>query len=117
MVETHVHYPTDINLLYDAMRKVITLTAQWCDEHQLSDWRQHAYNLRHLKRLMRAAQNKKRSKARSEEQQQKNAALIAAAHQEYLDVAERYLKKAQVSLAVLGKRATEAFHILKKIQI
>jgi hypothetical protein len=28
VVETHVHYPTDINLLYDAMRKVITLTGQ-----------------------------------------------------------------------------------------
>ena len=27
VVETDVHYPTDINLLYDAMRKVITLTA------------------------------------------------------------------------------------------
>ena len=26
VVETDVHYPTDSNLLYDAMRKVITLT-------------------------------------------------------------------------------------------
>jgi len=25
VVETNVHYPTDINLLYDAMRKLITL--------------------------------------------------------------------------------------------
>ena len=28
VVETNVHYPTDINLLYDAMRKVISLTPQ-----------------------------------------------------------------------------------------
>src|ERR1022692_305784 len=63
VVETDVHYPTDINLLYDAMRKIITLTARWCEEHDISDWRQHAYNVRHLKRHMRAAQNKKRSKA------------------------------------------------------
>ena len=27
VVETHVHYPTDINLLLDALRKAITLTA------------------------------------------------------------------------------------------
>ena len=36
VVETHVHYPTDINLLLDAMRKVITLTAQWCELRGLS---------------------------------------------------------------------------------
>jgi len=27
VVETDVHYPTDINLLWDTMRKVITLIA------------------------------------------------------------------------------------------
>ena len=117
VVETNVHYPTDINLLYDAMRKVITLTAQWCEQHELSHWRQHAYNVRHLKRLMRTAQNKKRSNAQSEEQQEKNATLIAEAHQEYLDIAERYLKKAQVTLALLDKRVTDKFDALKKLEI
>lgn len=29
VVETDVHFPTDISLLWDAMRKAITLTAQW----------------------------------------------------------------------------------------
>lgn len=117
VVETNVHYPTDINLLYDAMRKVITLTAQWCDQHEFSDWRQHAYNVRHLKRLMRAAQNKKRSKAKSEEQQEKNAVLIVEAHQEYLDVAQRYLNKAQATRTLLDKRVTNEFDVLKKLEI
>ena len=81
VVETDVHFPTDINLLCDAMRKVIILTAQWCDEHDVGDWRQHAYNVRHIKRLMRSAQNRKRSKAKSEEQQKKNETLIVKAHQ------------------------------------
>jgi len=117
VVETNVHYPTDINLLYDAMRKVITLTAQWCEQHELSHWRQYAYNVRHIKRLMRAAQNKKRSKAKSEEQKEKNAALVAQAHQEYLDVAERYLGKAQVSLALLEEQVTNEFDVVKKLEI
>jgi hypothetical protein len=99
------------------MRKVITLSARWCEQHDVSDWRQHAYNVRHLKRLMRAAQNKKRSKAKSEEQQEKNAALIAEAHQAYLEVAERYLKKAQATLALLDKRVTNEFDVLKKLEI
>ena len=76
VLETNVHYPTDINLLIDALRKVITLTAQWCDDLGLTDWRQHAYNVRHVKRLMRSAQNKKRSKATSAEREEQNEALI-----------------------------------------
>jgi transposase, IS5 family len=46
--QTHVHYPTDINLLYDAMRKIITLTGRWCEQKQVSAWRQHQHNVRHL---------------------------------------------------------------------
>jgi transposase, IS5 family len=116
--QTDVHYPTDINLLYDAMRKVVTLTGALCDRQGLSDWRQHAYNVRHLKRLMRAAQNRKRSRAHSEAQQEKRAALIRASHQAYLDVAERYLAKARDTLTqltlsserdVLRKREIEGF--------
>lgn len=118
VVETDVHFPTDINLLFDAMRKVITLTAQWCDEHDLGDWRQHAYNVRHIKRLMRGAQNKKRSKAKSEEQQKKNATLIVKAHQEYLDVAGRYLQKAHVTIAMLEQHGfTSESDVLKKLEI
>ena len=112
-METDVHLPTDINLLYeklvsrhryDAMRKVITLMARWSDEHDLSYWRQHAYNIRQLKRLMRAAQNKKRSKAKSEEQKKKNEALIVKAHQAYLDTASHELNKARDTLATLDQR-------------
>ena len=118
VVETHVHYPTDINLLYDAMRKVITLTARWCDQHEMSDWRQHPYNMRHLKRLMRKAQNKKRSKAQAEQQQQKNAALCIEAHQAYLDVAERYLNKAQATLVKLEQSGHgDDCDVLRKLEI
>ena len=117
MVETNVHYPTDINLLYDAMRKVITLTAQWCDQREVSDWRQHPYNVRHLKRLMRKAQNNKRSKARSEQQQKRNAALCIEAHQGYLDVAERYLNKAPVTLARLDQSGRSNEFDVRKLEI
>lgn len=118
VVETDVHYPTDINLLYDAMRKVITLTARWCERQEVREWRQSKYNVRHLKRLLRQAQNKKRSKARSEEQQKRNAALISEAHREYLDVAERYLNKAQVTLAKLEQSGLDnAFDLVRELEI
>ena len=101
VVETNVHFPTDINLLFDAMRKVITLSADLCDRHGLSDWRQHRYNVRQVKRLMRTAQNKKRAKANTEEQKKKRDALIVEAHQDYLHVAQGYLNKAHYTLETL----------------
>lgn len=118
VVETHVHYPTDINLLYDAVRKVITLTARWCERQEVSDWRQHSYNVRHLKRLLRKAQNHKRRKVKSEDQQKKNAALCIEAHQTYLDVAERYLNKAQATLSRLEQSGLHnEFDVVRKLEI
>lgn len=118
VLETHVHYPTDINLLWDAMRKTITLTAQWCEDLGMSDWRQCAYNARQVKRLMRTAQNKKRSKAKSAEQVRKNEVLIVQAHQDYLNVAQGYLDKARQTLALIDKRALSgALNMGRKVQI
>jgi hypothetical protein len=100
------------------MRKVITLTAQWCDRLDLSDWRQYKYNIRHVKQLMRTAQNKKRSKARSPAQQEKNAALIVAAHEEYLVVTANYLGKARATLATLVQHACASeMDVVAKIEI
>ena len=118
VVETDVHYPTDINLLLDAMRKVITLSAQLCEDCGFTEWRQHAYNVRHVKRHMRTAQNKKRSKARSPEQQQKNATLIVQAHQQYLGVAQQYLDKArQTLIAMQSQGFANALGVVKKLEI
>ena len=117
VVETHVHFPTDISLLYDAMRKVITLTGRWCEHKQVSDWRQHQHNVKHLKRLMRRAQNTRRSKAKSEEQKQKNEALTQEAYQAYLDVAERYLNKARATLAKLKAISIDEYDVLRKLTI
>jgi IS5 family transposase len=108
VVKTDVHYPTDISLLYDAMRKVIELIAELCDRHEVSEWRQHAYNVRHVKRLMRRAQNKKRSKAKSPERVEESAALIVEAHQDYLEVATTYWHKARATLAMLTRQGLSA---------
>jgi IS5 family transposase len=104
VVETNVHFPTDINLLYDAMRKVITLVADLCDSHGASDWRQHVYNVKHVKRLMQTAQNKKRMSAKTEEQKKKRDELIVGAHQDYMVICQKYLNKAAFTLDMLEKQ-------------
>ena len=114
VVETNVHYPTDINLLLDAMRKIITLSAQWCAMHGDSSWRQYDYNLRQIKRCMRSVQNKKRSRSGNALQQEKNAELIKKAHQEYLDNAQLYLTKARHTIASMEQAGHSAEGDLKK---
>jgi len=101
VVETDVHYPTDINLLWDAMRKVITLIATWFAFWGLSDWRQSAYNLRQLKKAFRKAQQAKRSSSKDPEKQAAQAQRVMEAHQAYLDLARQWLCKAEDSVARL----------------
>lgn len=119
VVKTNVHYPTDINLLFDAMRKIITLTARLCEAHNLSEWRQYAYNVKHLKRLMRAAQMKKRGGGKTEEQKRKRQEQMIAAHQQYMDIAQQYLDKARLSLKrlqELGVLSANQMLILLEVQ-
>jgi hypothetical protein len=95
VVETHVHYPTDINLLWDALRKTIEISAQLCQAHGLSDWRQSAYNLRKVKKLFRHAQKLKHSTSKDEDKRQAKQAAAQQAHRVYLEQARVYLERAQ----------------------
>ena len=101
VVETDVHFPTDINLLLDAMRRVITMIAWLCGLAGLSIWRQSSHNLKRLKRLYRKAQNLKRSKAKSEKKRKKREREIVQAHREYTDEAQGFLEKARITLPLL----------------
>jgi transposase, IS5 family len=95
VVETHVHYPTDINLLWDAIRKTIEIAADLCQAHGLTDWRQSAYNLRQFKKLYRQAQKLKHSTSKDEGKRQDKAAAMRDAHRAYLEQAQVYLDRAR----------------------
>jgi hypothetical protein len=97
VVETHVHYPTDINLLWDAIRKTIEICASLCDTHGLTDWRQSAYNLRQFKKLFRHAQKLKHSTSKDESKRQVKQAAMRQAHHAYLAQAQVHLERAQVT--------------------
>lgn len=108
VVETDVHYPTDINLLLDALRKSITLTARLCEHYDASTWRQSAYNLRHVKRLMRHAQNTKRSKSKTQTQKIKRETLVIKAHRDYIVAAWGYVQKIENTLLALEKQGFQS---------
>ena len=101
VVETHVHYPTDITLLFDAIRKVIQLTARLCEHHGVSDWRQSVYQVKKIKRQMRKTQKKKRASGRSEPQKEKCAQAVKDSHQTLIVMAQSNLDKAKNTLKTL----------------
>jgi transposase, IS5 family len=53
VVETHIHYPTDTNLLYDSARKSLDMIAKLGEELSLSGWRKIKYWYRKMRRAER----------------------------------------------------------------
>jgi hypothetical protein len=97
VVETDVHYPTDINLLYDAVRKTIETSAALSETEGLSDWRQSAYNIRCVKKAYRRAQQRKRSSAKDPAKRAARLEAIRTAHAEYLALCEGFLERARLT--------------------
>ena len=118
VVETNVKYPTDINLLLDAMRTVISLTAKLCDNHDVSDFRQSKYNIRQVKQFMRRVQNTKRAKLKDETKKAAQVIEIKQAHSEYIELSQQHLFKVTTTLhklVELGLTAQEVV-IVQKIR-
>ena len=101
VVETDVHYPTDINLLFDAIVKVIHLITLICLSVGIPGWRQSQHNIKKIKKLFRKAQNLKRSTSKNKKQQAERQELIIAAHQAYLDLVESFLERVKEIIKML----------------
>ena len=104
VTRTHVEYPTDIGLLFDAIRKIIVLTARSHDEYDLSEWRQHQFNIKQIKRSLRQTQLKKRHQRSSDERIKQQR--IGAAHRDYLYHVERQLIRVRTTLQQLNMNHT-----------
>ncbi len=51
VVETDAHFPTDINLLLDALRKIIFIIMALCKENGITGWRKGMFDFKKIKRL------------------------------------------------------------------
>ncbi len=95
VVETDVHFPTDINLLLDAICKVIEICAILAGAYNLPGWRQHKYLQRLFKKQYRKVQRLKHSTSKDESKQQQKVLEIQEAHRDYLDLAKGRLALAE----------------------
>ena len=116
VVETNVHYPTDINLLFDAMRKVINLVVKLSTLSGRTDWRQSRYNIKTLKQLFRKAQQLKRSTSKDEKKKTKREELIRAAHQEYIDATKIFLNKVRSTIETVSSGGPTAIALVFLIE-
>lgn len=98
VLETDVHYPTDINLLFDSIRKMIQLAALICDDLGMSLWRQSSHNIRSFKQLYRIAQRIKHSTSKDEEKKAQKKKSIIEAHTNYIESAEAFIKTANLMI-------------------
>ena len=94
VVETDVHFPTDINLLHDAIRKTIECSAEVSEKLGLKGWRQSRYNLRQFKKSYRKIQQLKRSTSKDEAVREAKKKEIRDAHKDYIAEAAVYLQRA-----------------------
>jgi len=98
VVETDVHYPTDINLLFDAMRKLIECMVFFCEKQGFSDWRQSKHKLKMIKRSFRKCQNIRHAHSKNPEKKAEGKKRVEEAHEEYLGLAKEFLIKARQTM-------------------
>ena len=101
VVETRVHYPTDINLLFDAVRKTMEECAVLCEPFGHSLWRQYRYNIRQFKKLYRKAQKLKHSTSKDEAKQQRQLERVQQAHQALIESAQKVEDRARQTRELL----------------
>jgi hypothetical protein len=101
VVETDVHYPTDTNLLFDAIRKMIKLIAIVCTEVGITVWRQSNYNIKSVKRLLRGIQRLNRSTSKDEAKKKKREQFIIDRHLDYIGVCQGFVLKAKETIQIL----------------
>jgi hypothetical protein len=93
VVETDVHFPTDINLLWDAARKTLQLTHRLCELTGIAGWRQAPHVLKKVKRQYRTVQ-KLRDKEKKTEME--SCAGIMAT-QTYIDTCAALFNRAKTT--------------------
>src|SRR6056297_3007912 len=109
VVETDVHFPTDSNLLFDAMRKMISGIALICWEIGLSDWRQSQHNIRTIKKQLRVIQRLRHSTSKNETKKEERAALIVAEHQKYIKACQGFIFKTKETIGKLRQSKALSF--------
>jgi transposase, IS5 family len=98
VLETDVHFPTDISLCFDAVRKSTETVRMLCNHLAISGWREAKSNIKKVKRQFRKVSKLKKSTSKDENKQKARKQLIKEAHADYVDLSDFFLDKAQETI-------------------
>ena len=115
VVETDVHFPTDINLLSDAIRKVMTLISRLCGKLDLKGWRNSADNIKKVKKLFDKVRKLKHSNSNDATMVAGKEEKIKEAHLAYISLVESYLVRAELSIEEIKDMGSFGMEYLIKI--
>ena len=116
VLETDVHFPTDINLLLDAVRKIIFLTARACEQLDITDWRQYRHLYKNVKGLFNRANRLKGSTSNNENQRLLRKNQIKEVHASYVDLCELYVDRARECIEILDGMGIETISLAMVIK-
>jgi hypothetical protein len=111
VLETNVHFPTDINLLWDAARKTIDLIVPLTKTYELPGWRKHKTMRAGLKNKMRALGNIGKRGGPNKQQRLQQVARI------YLQQANTLSAKANATLGQLRTLALSSVEFDRLIEL
>ena len=97
VVETDVHFPTDINLLLDAIRVVVETCGKASAERGWSDWRKHAHHLRQFRKAYFRLQRMRYSNSKDLAKKQAKEAEVRQGYAELLEHAAGLFEKASLT--------------------
>ena len=112
VVETNVHYPTDINLLFDAIRKMIEECAKLSRSCQLAGWRQYRNNIWQFKKQYRLIQKLRSSTSKAQQIKRAREEERGKQYLKYVLMAQAYHLRAQASVELFEKRGVSTLKLL-----
>ena len=98
VLESNVHFPTDLNLLWDACRSCIRIISKLYEMDNLSGWRKFKEWRKQIKKLMRKCAKIHKAGGANKEERVENAA------KEYLKKANELKEKVSESVEELKKQ-------------
>lgn len=103
VVETDVHFPTDINLLFDCAKKVITISSKLCSINGLWLWKEWNRDIKELKNLYHKIRKMKHSNSKNEEKRKKQEDAIKEAHLVYVEKVRQHFIDCYITIELLDK--------------
>jgi IS5 family transposase len=111
VVETNIHYPTDLHLLWDASRKCIELTRAMADDRGLEGWRKSKVWLRRIKNAYRASVQAKKGGGTHKEQR------VGKAVRSYLELTRELDKKVSATLLEVAGMPSSILQVVREVEI